>query len=757
MPVVQTHPASLKPYIFHGITLSYAPGSKHATGDCPFCGREGKFQVVVENELYRCLICNTGTVKGGGNHEVFVRQLHDKSLQRSSVDYAELADNRGLMDPTSLRHWGIASSISDNQWLIPGYRTDGRLASLAKFVYIPSEGKRRVRWTPEMGIHLFGIPLWDSNKPTVYLTEGVWKAIGLWEVLRQVKETGNGLLPTASESSSMFATANVLGVPGCGTFQESWCPLLRDKNVIILFDNDYPGTNDKTGETIPPAAWSGTLRTVKMLMGHPTPPASIQFLKWGPEGYDPSLPKSTGIDNLFKQAGTHLADRIPVLKSILGKIVTPPDEWTKGIATTSEGAQSGDKTLLCVPCDNYASLTNSWKKAMKWTEGLDHALVSCLTAVASVPAIGDQLWLKLIGPASCGKTTIAEACCVARAYTVARSTVRGFNTGFKFVGPDGQEVDISLIEAIRNKALFTKDGDTLLQSPNVGQILAEGRDLYDGVTRSQYRNSPGKEYTNHRTSWILCGTSSLRALDTSELGERFLDCVLMDAIDDELEDEVLWRVVNKSDRNVSCRSDGDAASQYSPEMKQAYELTGGYVNHLFENAAVLAESIESPEWAMRLATRFGKFTAFMRARPSETQMEDQQREFAARLVSVLWRYAKFCAVVLNKTSVDEDVMRRVRRMAMDTSRGVTLRLSDYLYANQSKGMDTKALALYTNQTEQDTRKLLKFMRAIGAVELFSPEVSPDGPKMIPRWRLSQTFLALYRVTVKQSVEDSRDA
>src|SRR5690606_14950694 len=122
---------------------------------------------------------------------------------------------------------------------------------------------------------------------------------------------------------------------------------------------------------------------------------------------------------------------------------------------------------------------------------------------------------------------------------------------------DGSGEDYSLISKLGGKTLVVKDGDTLLQSPNLGQILSEARDLYDTVSRSSYRTKQGgRDYQGVRMTFILCGTSSLRKIDSSELGERFLDCVIMEGIDNDLEDEILWRVANRVERNMGVEADG---------------------------------------------------------------------------------------------------------------------------------------------------------------------------------------------------------
>src|SRR5690606_15491100 len=106
---------------------------------------------------------------------------------------------------------------------------------------------------------------------------------------------------------------------------------------------------------------------------------------------------------------------------------------------------------------------------------------------------------------------------------------------------------------------------------------------------------------------------------------------IMDGIDDDLEDEILWRVANRAERNAAIESNGEAEKQQSPEMTLVKQLTGGYVCHLRENAQDILSTIIMDDDAKRLCTRLGKFVAYMRARPSKRQDETAEREFAARL------------------------------------------------------------------------------------------------------------------------------
>lgn len=344
---------------------------------------------------------------------------------------------------------------------------------------------------------------------------------------------------------------------------------------------------------------------------------------------------------------------------------------------------------------------------------------------------------------NCGKSTLCEALSVSRKYVKAVSTIRGFHSGY-ITDREGA-VDNSLVAQLGDKTLIIKDGDTLMKSPNVEQILSEARDIYDRVSRTSYRNAVNREYHINMTM-IICGTSSIRAMDQSELGERFVDCVIMDDIDDELEDEILLRVVHKASRNMSFEANGKMETQYEPELAKAMQLTGGYVEYLRENAHKLLQRVKAEEADLRQCHRMAKLVSFMRARPSLKQDEAAEREASFRLAGQMVRLATSLAAVLGKTTLDEDVMNRTRKVALDTARGRTLELAKHLYREREAGTYVSNLAAWTGETEVKTRVLLKFLRRIGAVDSFAPQ-RLRGNTVRARWRLTARMERLYREVV----------
>lgn len=322
MPKLNEQPESLRPYLFHGVRLSWAEGDKEALGDCPWCGREGKLSINIPTGQWRCFVCNEGQEKEdksirGGNHRVFIRMLWERSFDSTKPDdYKALAAERGLLLPSTLVEWQLAKSTLTKNWILPGYNSDGVMTGLYQYV---SNGSRRF-WlpTPTLGHHLFGRHLFVPEHELIYLCEGLWDSTAWWEVLSMVKPSGDGngnsyYVPTASREASLLSCENVLGIAGCQTFNEAWIPLFRGKVVCLMCQNDHEkrmcgecrksyslhvhqrcpscGSVSVSETVVAPASYAGMERVSKLI----APVAeAVYYLHWGENGYNPSLP--TGYD-----------------------------------------------------------------------------------------------------------------------------------------------------------------------------------------------------------------------------------------------------------------------------------------------------------------------------------------------------------------------------------------------------------------------------------------------------------------------------
>jgi hypothetical protein len=758
MPKTTTVPPGLRPFLFHGLDLSWLGGGPEAVGRCPFCRSESeKFYVNVETTEWNC---RRGDCGAKGNAQSFLRQLHEVSMPGDTLppEYSELAKDRGLLDPRTLASWGVCLSRITDEWLVPGYSASGVLRQLYRYTRV--EGRMLLLPTPGFGHWLLGPTEWAHDKAkTVYVCEGPWDGMALWETMASARVVAeptafdtNGhktvLGTTADRSKSLLSTCAVLAAPSCNVFHEKWCPALSGKAAVFLFDSDYPRTDQKTGAAQAPAGFSGVKRACEVLSTSEEPPSGVSYLKWGPAGYDPQEPDGYDVRDFLTKVGTNLSERVKALGKLLCSTEPIPAEWLEG--RSAEARKNGQVELTTKPCNRWVDLKTAWRLTFKWTDGLDRALSCMMATVISTKAVGDQLWMKIIGPPSCGKSVLCEALSVSKKYVKATSSIRGFHSGYK-VDAEGSE-DVSLLAQCRDKTLVVKDGDTLIQSPNLSLILSEARDIYDRVSRTHYRNKTARSYEGLNMTFLLCGTEGLRVIDRSELGERYLDCVVVHEMDSDTEEEIGWRVANRAFGEVSFESNGRAEGQHEPHRVEAMRLTGGYVEYLRMNAQKLLSGVKAPDWAIRRCVRLGKFTSYMRSKPPTGKHEGTvQRELSFRLISQLVRLATCLTAVLNKREIDHEVMRRVACVALDTSRGKLLDVTRALAEAGEVGLDIKALAAVGQCSDVEARVLLRFMLRLGVTEVFSPQLT-KGYRSPPRWRLTQQLTRLYAEVSSYEVE-----
>lgn len=278
-------PGGLKVFKFHKVDdLRWIDSDKEAIGTCPFCGTGNKFAVNKISSKYQCFVCG---VKG--NEHTFVREVWQLSLESTkNEDYARLVEMSRFVDIESCRDWGIAKHMLTDEWCVPGYNKDGKVTGLYRFVHM--KDKDEWHWkllpSPNLGHHVFGLNLYEEQKPIVYLCEGWRDAIKLYEVLKHT--TTNGV--------SWLTDVNVLSVPGTNSFKLEWTKYFQGKQVCILFDNDYPKKNPKTGEEMIVGGRAGVARVASMLQGVAS---SVEYLAWGGrrghKGYTEDFPNGHDI------------------------------------------------------------------------------------------------------------------------------------------------------------------------------------------------------------------------------------------------------------------------------------------------------------------------------------------------------------------------------------------------------------------------------------------------------------------------------
>ncbi len=732
MPLVKNKrgaepPDKLAPYAFHGVDLA-TPRNGEAKGDCPFCGKEGKWSVSCETGQWHCWSCQEK-----GNIYTFLSKLWETS-DSTSVGMDGLVEDRGFMGDSAPHQWGLHPSPLTGNWIIPGHNHEGKLVQLYAWMTDFQTGKRRLMPTTGLGHHLMGLPLVSNPPPTpdrpstLVVCEGAWDGIALWEALRQWDQG---------------ETFDVVAIPGASSFPESWLPTFQGRDVVLAYHNDHPRTNKLTRAVIPPAGWEGMRRAAGVLNGVAR---SVRFLCWSNDpakDHEPLFKDGWDVRDHLCQFPT-AEERVTLAQELLSWVKDVPALWLSASSFSQKNGR-GQKHIELEPvrCESWMEVKNQWKKCVTLTDDLDAVLSSMFAVRASVKQAGSQLWMHVLGPPSSCKTTLAYGLVVDRHGVVAESlsTIASLYSGYKS-DKEGSE-DFSFVCRIRDKVLVVPDGDTLLRSPNKDRILSQLRELYDRVGHSAYNNGMGGVYHMNMGA-IFCGTSAMRELDGSELGERCLK-VCVNEMTAEEEDDVGWMAVNRMAESCKISVNGRADASDSPDKVLAKRMMGGYSRFLGENAAELVCDVDFDLDARKMVHSLGAFTAFMRSRRSKKQDEDTQKEMPFRLQEQLSKLAIFTAVAMGKGSTDHDTMKRVRKAALDTSRGRVFRVCRAVAkVGREHGAFLATLSHQVEEPEEKLRDLLGFLRQVGGMETFVRASTTNTVNARRRWRLSGRMENLWR-------------
>jgi hypothetical protein len=106
------------------------------------------------------------------------------------------------------------------------------------------------------------------------------------------------------------------------------------------------------------------------------------------------------------------------------------------------------------------------------------------------------------------------------------------------------------------------------------------------------------------------------------------------------------------------------------------------------------------------------------------------------------------AGVLGKRRIDESVMATVRSVALDTSRGPTFEMCSRMAFKGREGEHRSVLATLSNQTDDQVRKLLRFLRAIRVAEVFDFK-GGSGLSKQQKWRLTPSMTELWGRVMNQ--------
>lgn len=402
------------------------------------------------------------------------------------------------------------------------------------------------------------------------------------------------------------------------------------------------------------------------------------------------------------------------LLQLLGRIKPAPEEWF------DENALPPEPTVQPLECTSYAELVECWKDepekgkkgALFWTDSIDVSFSFMLAIIASTPLKGAQIWGRVIGPAGSAKSSLCAALTACKQYVYKMGMQTGLHSG-----QGGKDI----FQEINGMTVVLEEGDMLVNAPNRDATLAQIRDSWGGHVNAHYRSGVKYSYSGMRTTYIIAGTNTLRKLNRSAAGDRFLDVIIHEKRDKSITDPHEHKMLNRvAEMELDCyKIDDDykdeLSTQDSVEKENAVRKTVGFIKHLREvtpqRIAALAKNV--PATLHKDCTALAQIVACMRARPDDkTEVEETEAELATRLTRQFVRLSMCTAVVMDRP-IDREVMRRSAIACANTSRGPTLSICHKLMVQP---LDATGLSVRTGYGIEKTRHYLSILIAIGAVK-----------------------------------------
>jgi len=446
--------------------------------DCPFCNKKEHLYINPNNLLWDCKRCGRS-----GNFEQFLHQVaieNEKLITPPMLK--KICLNRGLRKQT-LMDWGVGYNPHYEFYTIPAngnqkrITTDLRKYKIGNSTYATSGAKLS-----------FVVPKEVYNSETVWVCEGEWDGMAWYEVLRKIE-----------------LHDDVYSVIGANNFPNNLMPLLDNKIVNLLYDNDDVGT-------------VGMQKAFKRLEFIAKKVNCIHWPKGLPEGFDIRdlySSKNKIARHTFSTVTRWLEDEVPYTE------LEQSAKKERKNAFINPGVSGGKKTKLKKGIGLKPEQV--LERYSKWLAMQDkHVLDIIYGAVFANRIPGDPLWLFLVAPPGGMKSELLMSLADApRVYTTTTLTPRALISGASTMGGG----DPSLIPKLNNKVLVIKDFTTILSMNALAkdEIFSVFRDIYDGKISKEFGNGTLRKYESR--FGILAGvTNEIENLGKTNtaLGERFL-------------------------------------------------------------------------------------------------------------------------------------------------------------------------------------------------------------------------------------------
>ncbi|KKL61692.1 hypothetical protein LCGC14_2192760, partial [marine sediment metagenome] len=425
--------------------------------------------VHVETKAWQCMRCG----RKGGWTDFMAQMAEHRTRALRGLPLQRLAENRCVSEPT-LRAFGVGWDQGEGLYTVPVRDATGAVTNIHRYRVdqkpFGTVGGRNTLFLAD--------PAELAAAETVWVCEGEWDAMALWEALRA---TGS---PEA-----------VVGVAGAKSASEDVAQAAQGKHALLAFDHDDPGPS-------PDAA------TRERLRGRALSVRSVHWPGKNKPGYD--------VRDLWTEHGWRARSFLRALRSYLKEtpvVAEVPDapRSPKVMARAAETEMQGEG----VPRDD---VVRAYKK---WMHLPDPEVIDVMFgAVLANRLEGDPLWLFIVGPPGCGKSMLLMSLvdaplCTSRTTVTRAALVSGQRTG---------RDDPSLLPKLDGRVLVIKDFTTVLkrQEADREEIFGVLRDAYDGRCTFEFHGLLREYVTSF--GMVVGVTAEIEKLGSSHslAGERFV-------------------------------------------------------------------------------------------------------------------------------------------------------------------------------------------------------------------------------------------
>ena len=628
----------LKGFAQHGVEFTEETDDQ-AAGTCPWCHKKLKFWVNKDNRLWDCKVCGLQ-----GNWEQFLECAHiEGRKQFKAVVGRPLSKERGISQQT-FRAFGFGWNGIEYTYPVRDMKRiiDLKRYKLGKRGMSTKGGKISGLISPEKRI--------ESKR--IWICEGEWDALALYEILKQKK-----------------IKEDVYAVCGASNFPKDMLPLFQNKEVVLCFDNDTAGQR-------------GLAKAWDLLVGVSGKQSRLHWpnslgLK---EGYD--------IRDLYHD---NERDAIKTYKSLNKLLMQEAPEGSTGVTISIEGTRAkAEYKDIINPNGKGMTPDKVLREFKKWLimesgEPLDVMFGSIFANRIEA----DPFWIFFVAPPGGSKSeflmTLAESPMI---HLEGGLTPHSLISGMDIKGRG----DPSLIPKIIDKTLIIKDVTTVLQMPQVhrDEIFGILRDAYDGRCSKAFGNGVQRNYEG--MFGVIGGVTEV--IDSpihqaSILGERFVKYRIRTRGKITRGKKACFKVLDNLIKKGDMRSALLDVSRrvldrpITPEMYPSIPTT------------IKSRLVELAQWVsnMRGFVSRDRYTRIVDMKPTS--------EIATRLTGQFGILSMGIAIYHGKKKVDEDIYRIVTQVARDTAPPKAELMLRIIYVNRYKdGATTREVADWSHLPEQ---------------------------------------------------------